>query len=156
MKIYHLFYAAAALTLSATAFGGSAIDDTQMGLSKTSVYDAPDPIVATDTAGMPGQNMAQPAYFTDAPPQIPHQVTGLLPITIHKNSCMGCHNNPAMMGKKAPKGMAPAMPASHYTDLRRAPGKVMGRVIGARYNCNQCHAPQADAPPLVSNTYTQP
>ena len=47
------------------------------------------------------------------------------------------------------------MPASHYTNLRTDPGTVTGQVIGARFTCTQCHAPQADNDPPVANTYSQ-
>jgi nitrate reductase cytochrome c-type subunit len=67
---------------------------------------------------------------------------------------MACHNLPDMWGKKRDKGVATPIPQSHYTDLRKAPGKVGDKVVGARYNCNQCHVPQMNASPLVGNTFS--
>jgi len=47
------------------------------------------------------------------------------------------------------------LPASHYTDLRNAPGKVGDTVTGARWVCTSCHVPQTDAKPLVGNRFTR-
>jgi cytochrome c-type protein NapB len=57
-----------------------------------------------------------------------------------------------MWGKKA-KGAPTPMPPSHYTDMRNAPGTVAGKLIGSRYVCTQCHAPQASVKPLVGKTF---
>jgi nitrate reductase cytochrome c-type subunit len=38
--------------------------------------------------------------------------------------------------------------------LRKSPGKVGENLVGARYNCNQCHVSQTDAPALVGNTFS--
>jgi cytochrome c-type protein NapB len=63
-----------------------------------------------------------------------------------------CHDNQAMMGKKI-KGQATSMPASHYTDHRADDGKMAKDLAGARYVCTQCHVPQANVKPLVTNTF---
>ena len=114
--------------------------------------------------------------FQDAPPMIPHDTDGMLPITINDNQCTGCHA-PAVA---ASVGAIP-YPKSHMTDFRPATaiakdgrisknGKAVdntssstrkyvsikdngGRLTGARFNCSQCHAPQSQGNLAVENTF---
>ncbi len=134
---------------------GAAIADDDFGLSKMSIYSTPDPIVTTTKAGEPGENELIDAYFDESPPVIPHVVDEYLPITISDNQCIDCHDAPDQIGKKLAKDEAPPSPASHYTDLRRAPDKVTNTLIGSRFVCTQCHAGQQDTAPLVESTYRQ-
>ena len=141
----------AALVATACAAAGPAVEDSSLGLSKTSVFDAPTPAAPVYDAPPPGVPVTAPArYFSGAPPVIPHSVEGLVPITGQINSCLGCHDKPDMIGKKT-KGVPTPMTASHYADLWTK-DKPSQKVSGARYNCDQCHAPQSDAKPLVRNT----
>lgn len=133
---------------------GSAIPADSMGLNKGSVFDVPQQKVYRDDHGMPGQNKLLPRAYLNAPPQIPHAVDDFLPITAQGNLCFACHNRPDQWGKKRNAGEATPIPPSHYTDLRNAPDKVTDQLIGARYNCNQCHVPQMNATPLVENTFS--
>ncbi|MCB1877690.1 MAG: nitrate reductase cytochrome c-type subunit [Chromatiales bacterium] len=135
------------------AQAGDAVSDTDMGLSHTSVFDTPDPQAFTYSNAFPGSSGTLDRSFPQAPPQIPHSVEGLLPIKAHANSCQGCHDQPSRIGMEKMAGLPTPIPASHYTDLRREPDKVTGKVIGARYICTQCHAPQADVKPLVDNKF---
>ena len=124
-----------------------------MGLSKGSVFDTPTPKVYNYKGGQPGENKLLPRAYLNAPPQIPHDISGFLPITAQSNMCIACHNQPDNWDAKKVKGSPTPMPRSHYTDLRNAPGKVTDHMINARFNCNQCHVPQANATPLVKNTF---
>jgi cytochrome c-type protein NapB len=148
----------AALTLSC-AVGDrteeTAVDADQLGLSKTSVFATPDPVVAGSSAGEPGENETVEAYFSGAPPLIPHQVADFMPIRIDENMCLECHDLRDQIDAATEPGDPTPMPASHYTDLRREPNDVTQQVIGARFDCSLCHALQADAQPLVANTYAQ-
>ena len=108
--------------------------------------------------------------FQDAPPMIPHDVEGMLPITIKDNQCVSCH-----APEVAPSMGALPYPKSHMTDFRpktgmASNGKITkdgrevdntssdklayvsikdnaGRLTGARFNCSQCHAPQSQVEP---------
>ena len=114
--------------------------------------------------------------FQDAPPMIPHDVTGLIPIKIGDNQCLGCH-----MPEVASSMGATPIPVSHFTDFRpvttiAADGEVLknghkikntsseklknvsikathGKLYGGRYNCTQCHAPQDTGVLAVPNTF---
>ena len=128
------------------------VKDSSLGLSKTSVNDSPVSEKFNYSEKFPGSSNVLPRAYTGAPPQIPHNIEAFLPVSAKNNACKMCHHNPANQGKKI-KGQATAMPVSHYTDLRHAPGKVTTELIGARYVCTQCHVPQANVKPLVTNTF---
>ncbi len=122
------------------------IPDTALGLSKGSVFEAPAPPSVKPNQSAPGELPALPRPYALAPPRIPHAVDGFLPITRQESSCVDCH---AVKDRKP--GEPTPIPASHYVDQRRAPGKARDQVAGARWVCTACHAPSTDAPPLVGS-----
>ena len=144
-----------ALTLAGCAQTQQGVEDSELGLSKTSVFATPQPIVATSDANDPGENETVESYFEGAPPVIPHQVEDYLPIRVGENLCIDCHDLPDQIGQPREVGDPTPIPITHYTDLRRSPGEAGDTLIGARYLCSQCHAPQAAEPPLGANTYRQ-
>jgi len=109
---------------------------TEIGAPKT-IFDAPDP----------GESQMGERSFENAPPVIPHNVDGLLPITLAENSCADC----PLPAEAADVGATP-MPASHLYDLRR--DTQLQGLAGANYNCTQCHTPQANTAVLVENTFS--
>ncbi len=155
------------------------VSEESLGLRKTDLYSE-----ATDTVGeetkygtaTAGTSKTISRAFQDAPPMIPHDVEGMLPITIKDNQCVSCH-----APEVAPSMGALAYPISHMTDFRpktgmAANGKITkdgaevdntsserlgnisikstgGKLAGARFNCSQCHAPQSQVEPLVANTF---
>ncbi len=150
--------------LCSTAIGAQAakaIDPSQLGLSKTDVTDVPTP-PAVQHAGKPpgaGNTLWDPGYNT-APPLIPHDVTGLVPVTIKNNACLGCHLQPDKVGQKVKKGEPIPIPASHYQtgaygkpEAGAKPAEHKGKLSGSRFVCTQCHRPQTNAKPLVQNTF---
>jgi len=82
--------------------------------------------------------------YRQQPPLIPHKVDGYQ-ITATNNACMECHDWPANKKVNAPK-----ISETHYVDRQ---GVRLDKVAGTRYFCQQCHAPQMDAQPLVNNTF---
>ena len=129
--------------------------DSELGLSKSSVFSTPEPIVATSPAIEPGENELLGAYFSGSPPSISHDISDFVPIKINDNLCLDCHDLVDMIGDKIGPGEPTPMPVSHYTDLRHNPDVVTDSLIGARFNCTQCHVQQTDAPTLVDSTYGQ-
>ncbi len=146
--------ACAALMAASSTYAGTAIKSEEMGLSKTSVFDVPTPKVYNYGDTAPGKSKLLPRAYSGAPPQIPHAVGDFLPITRDSNMCTACHSQPALWGTIRKTGTATPIPPSHYTDKRNAPDKVTDHLINARYNCNQCHVPQTNAPALVENTFS--
>ncbi|HEB94909.1 MAG TPA: nitrate reductase cytochrome c-type subunit; periplasmic nitrate reductase electron transfer subunit [Sedimenticola thiotaurini] len=78
------------------------------------------------------------------PPTIPHKIDKEK-INLKVNTCLKCHSEKTYKKKKAPK-----VGDSHYVTRD---GKVLTTISSRRYFCNQCHAPQMDATPLVENTF---
>ncbi len=149
------------------------VDATELGLRKASLDDskvAP-PEVKFD-APAPGSAQRIERSYVNAPPLIPHSVDGLLPITIKRNACLGCH-----MPDKAKAVGATPIPPSHFMDYRpntkiakdgaiekngkiikntsdvKVVQKKLKKLYAGRYNCSQCHVPQANVKPLVKNNF---
>lgn len=141
---------AASLVTTAAAAEGIAAED--LGLTKGPLLDTPVPPEPNYTRGMPGTPSAKPLppVIPGAPAQIPHAVANFLPVTVDHNACLGCHS-----GKTKVAGMGTPIPESHYKDLRSDAPAVQAKIDGSRYICTTCHAPQADNPDLVSNTFSK-
>lgn len=146
-----------------------------LGLRKVDIYTensiVPDKTDYTKPAA--GASTKIDRAFENAPPMIPHDVEGMLPITIANNQCVVCHD-PAVAESM---GAVP-VPKTHFTDLRpltslnkdgkivkegnvvdntsdlKVPEqKVLTHLAGARFNCSQCHAPQSDTKLIVGNEF---
>lgn len=147
------------------------IDESHLGYRGTTDLlkeDVVPPAVQYHSA-MPGTSKKFKRAYQDAPPMIPHDTTGMLPITKGNNQCLDCHmpENAKMMGM----GATP-IPISHFTNFRPHTavkgdeilknGKVIKNTSSeklvnvsikvdkdeqhlypGRFNCTQCHAPQA-------------
>lgn len=159
------------------ATGGGDITAESLSLRKAPVHTeaAVTPQKVTYTAAQPGKAKLYQRSFQDAPPLIPHSVKGFVPITKGNNACLGCH-----MPEVAKSMHATPIPPSHFTSFRPVEvlakngklikkGKVVakpngganevfetplhGKLYAGRYNCTQCHVPQANVKPLVGNTF---
>ncbi len=132
------------------------------------------PPKVTYSEAAPGTAKRIPRAYQDAPPMIPHSVDGLLPITKDNNQCLGCH-----MPDVAKSVGATPIPPSHFVNFRpktEAKGGVIfkngkpvkntsdehlgnvsikkeNHLYQGRFNCSQCHAPQANVKPLVGSTF---
>jgi len=143
------------------------VTEESLGLRKTDLYSEQDSVgaMATYSTAVAGQSELIERSFENAPPLIPHTVVGFLPIKIKSNACLSCH-----MPKVAEAAKATAIPRSHFTDYRIRPkktGKVyeiaannetaaedLGDELSrARFNCSQCHVPQANITVAVENTF---
>ena len=127
---------ASSLVIGLVACATQSIPDSQIGLSKGSVFETQTPQPYTrDGTGVTGD--AVTAY--GMPPLVPHAVDDYK-ITQDNNACVACHNPPGMGGAKP-------FPASH---------QAQGKLSGAYYYCELCHAPAANVPDLVKNTGPKP
>jgi len=148
------------------------VDDVELGLRKSGLSGAVNIPEAKYDRPAPGAAKRFARSYVNAPPLIPHSVDGLLPITAKNNACLGCH-----MPDVAKSMGATPIPESHFTDFRPSTKLVNGKVVKdgkvvanatdikiakfkklkklnpARYNCSQCHVPQANVKPLVGNTF---
>ncbi len=93
----------------------------------------------------PGNQKPIARTFSTQPPVIPHSIEGFEEVTLQNNPCMSCHGPDNYKNVKAPK-----VADSHFKDRD---GKMLPTISAARYECMACHVPQADAKPLVENTF---
>jgi len=82
--------------------------------------------------------------FVQQPPLVPHSVRGYT-ITANFNKCMDCHS-----WSKAKESGATKVSLTHFKDRD---GKELSNISPRRYFCMQCHVPQLEAQPLVTNTF---
>ncbi len=82
--------------------------------------------------------------YEDQPPVIPHGIDKTR-ITLHENSCLGCHSK---ANQKITNAVRP--PRSHF---RTRAGDKLREISTGRYFCTQCHVPQAYTEPLVKNYF---
>ena len=145
------------------------ISEESLGLRKTNLY-SEDGTVADKTAYSTAQATTSTKIkraFQDAPPMIPHDTVGMLPIKINDNRCISCHM-PDVAGSMG----ATPIPVSHFTDFRpkhKVEGGEFKQVVnnyknevaikeekklqGSRFNCSLCHAPQSQGELVVENTF---
>jgi len=126
----------------------TAVPEAEIGLAKGSLFDVVEPPRVEPNDSSPGDLPVLPRPYPGAPPAIPHGIADFVPITADTNACVTCHE----VAQKEEGGPTP-IPASHYTDLRNAPGRRTENVVGARNTCTLCHAPQTGAKPLVGNRF---
>jgi cytochrome c-type protein NapB len=141
------------------------VDESQLGYG-----DRGTPPKVEYSKAAPGTSQKLPRSYENAPPLIPHSIEGLVPITLKNNACLGCH-----MPSVAKAMGATPMPPTHFKDFffdtkknliekgmyedekaykaRLAKLAKKEDIAPQRYNCVQCHVPQANAKPLVENTF---
>lgn len=177
MKLVNLtlgIVACATLFVASSFAANNTLSEEEIGLRHTNLY-TEDKAVGDKTAygtKPAGTSTKMERAFENAPPMIPHDVEGLLPITINNNQCVSCHD-PMV----APSVGATPIPKSHFTDFRpvtelNKDGKIVksGKVVentsdvktasksletlsGTRFNCSQCHAPQSEGNNVPANNF---
>jgi len=143
------------------------ISEDSLGLRKTTLYnESVSPHGTSYGKEYAGSGYKIKRAFQDAPPMIPHDTEGMLPITINNNQCIACHDPMVAEGM----GATP-YPQSHMTNFRPAVSYAEKgentssetlahisivkekKLVGARFNCSQCHAPQDTGVLAVPNTF---
>lgn len=82
--------------------------------------------------------------YRQQPPLVPHRIDQYQ-IDLNVNKCLRCHDWPYNVDEGAPK-----ISETHYVDRT---GAALDKVSSTRWFCTQCHVPQANARPLVGNTF---
>lgn len=100
--------------------------------------------IAPDIKPYLKDNRPLPRDYLQQPPLIPHQTDGYV-INLKHNKCLSCHS-----WKNYTEHNATKISQTHFESRD---GAVMANVSTRRYFCTQCHVPQADAKPLVENTF---
>ncbi len=167
-----LFTAAAVFMVGCSAT--QSVSEESIGLRNSSLYSENSAIPAKTEyiKKAAGESQLIERAFENAPPMIPHDIEGMLPITINNNACTGCH-----LPDVAASMNATPIPKSHFTDFRpdtsiakdgriakegkavsntsdfMVIGKKSPKLVGARFNCSQCHAPQSVTSKAPTNEF---
>jgi len=136
-----LFALAATALAVGTILGGLAIAQ-DAGLQSLRGAQVDDPVAVATVPKQDKQRFQR--NYRQQPPLIPHGIDQYQ-IDTNANQCLGCHD-----WSNAGQREAPTLSMTHYLDRD---GREMDHVAGTRWFCTQCHVPQADAPPLVTNTF---
>jgi cytochrome c-type protein NapB len=137
---------AIAVAVAGPAVAEDEIADRDLGLSRTSVFDTPEPAAY----GFDGTAPVIPAMSDLDVPVIPHEIRQFEKITVERNRCLKCHLEPDLIGQPVPEGEPTPIPADHY--LGDPAASETPQLAGARWVCTQCHVAQSDTDPLVRNT----
>ncbi|MBA1437830.1 MAG: nitrate reductase cytochrome c-type subunit [Epsilonproteobacteria bacterium] len=146
------------------------ITEEQLSYRNTSLYHEKDTVPPTFkfSDAPAGASQKFQRAFQDAPPMIPHDTEGMLPITRKDgNQCLNCH-----IPEIASSMGATPIPPSHFMDMRpkhKWDGKKFEKAVDnlknevaivkknklyqGRWNCSQCHAPQSDAKLITENRF---
>lgn len=146
MKSKSGFIAVAGLTFAAAIVLGVVLTPSSFGDGPKSLrgeVDIPDENVLEDIYTVEQGDRYTKAY-RQQPPVIPHRADKY-EIDLKVNQCMRCHDWPNNVEEGAPK-----ISETHYRDRD---GKALDHVYGGRWFCTQCHVVQADAEPIVANTF---
>jgi cytochrome c-type protein NapB len=121
----------------------------ELGLRKETLYDetATAPVHGETTKMEPGESTRIERAFENAPPMIPHDTTGMLPLARTENICIDCH-----MPEEAENVGATPVPDSHLVDFDTWKD-LDGDLDRKRFNCMQCHVIQTTLPPAVENNF---
>jgi len=95
-------------------------------------------------ANVINSDIKQERNYPMQPPMIPHK-TRNYEVNLNSNKCMSCHKR-----TRTEESQAPMVSVTHYMDRD---GNFLAEISPRRYFCNQCHATQSDAKPLVENEF---
>ena len=129
--------------------GGHEITEEDLGIRKAPLSDEKDVRLEHGdySQDSPGSSKKIERSFENSPPMISHDITGMLPISIEGNLCMGCH-----MPEEAVRSGATPIPRSHLMKLAKHED-LHGHLDHERFNCMECHVPQVQGPIPVDNTF---
>ncbi|GAA5130414.1 nitrate reductase cytochrome c-type subunit [Thalassotalea piscium] len=95
-------------------------------------------------ANVLNKDIKQARNYPMQPPVIPHK-TRNYEVNLNSNKCMSCHSR-----TRTQESQAPMVSVTHFMDRD---GNFLAEISPRRYFCNQCHATQTDAKPLVENDF---
>ncbi|MEH6822837.1 MAG: nitrate reductase cytochrome c-type subunit [Motiliproteus sp.] len=82
--------------------------------------------------------------YVQQPPVIPHDIRNYK-VDLRSNKCLSCHSWDRYKESGATK--------VSLTHFNTRDGHALADISPRRYFCQQCHVPQANAKPLIENTY---
>jgi cytochrome c-type protein NapB len=154
------FFAAGAVAIAGDKEVDDGVDLYFREVSLTALSDqALEEYVSSET----GESELFDRAFPDAPPQIPHTLEDMLPITLNSNECIDCHHPDNVASKEDLP-----LPKSHFSRAVMGAGSkgeaqawmVKGyeetkEIGGNRYNCSMCHTPQASNVDTPGSTFVR-
>lgn len=152
------------LLVGCAIFGAKQVDDgMDVYFRETDLLELADQGLPQYPTAAAGESQRLGRDFPDAPPQIPHEIEDMYPITAEDNECLECHD---------PNNAGPSdipLPESHFMSPVMAEGgandpmvwvvqdyEKLQQVMGARYNCSMCHTPQAINVATPENRFQPP
>ena len=99
----------------------------------------PPPIVNPDNS-----DVRRSRNYAMQPPVVPHKIEGYQ-LDRNANRCMMCHAR-----TRTQESQAPMISVTHFMDRD---GNFLAELSPRRYFCLQCHVPQANLNPLVTNQF---
>ena len=136
MIFRRLLIASSMVAIASTfAIAGDGVNDFDIGLSKTSVFNTPDPEVFVYDDTRARFSKSQPRAFHGAPPQVPHEVESMLPITLDDNQCLECHDRPLWQNgcREQRRRLDAVRPALQLQPVPRTAGRR--RAAGGQFVC---------------------
>jgi len=82
--------------------------------------------------------------YPEQPPVIPHSIEGY-EVSAQGNKCLSCHAR-----SRVRESQAPMISITHFSDRD---GQFLASISPRRYFCTQCHVPQHDVKPPVTNDF---
>ncbi|TEW56072.1 nitrate reductase cytochrome c-type subunit [Psychromonas sp. RZ22] len=146
-KILTAILTASIIALSSPAWSNDdALTSNNGGVSSLrGLYEISDVNKAEDLKRVQREQQLIDRNYVQQPPMIPHSIRGYQ-VNLNANKCLACHSfkNAGEMG-------ATKISVTHFETRS---GTTLSDVSPRRYFCLQCHVTQADAKPLVENTFT--
>jgi cytochrome c-type protein NapB len=136
--------AAAMISAAATPLTAQAAEQDQEPQSLRGAQPVDETSPTPESRQVMRQNKPIPREFAQQPPLIPHSIDNFR-IDREENKCLGCH-----VGSEEKDSVGTPISETHYT---AATGTESAELSAARYFCTQCHVPQTDAPPIISNEF---
>ena len=94
---------------------------------------------------LPGGQKPIARTFSTQPPLIPHSIESYQ-VDLNGNKCLSCHAR-----ARTGESQAPMLSITHFMDRD---GQFLASVSPRRFFCTQCHVPQHEVKPPVTNDFT--
>ncbi len=136
------------LSITLTLISGFAVSEEQRGIGGVESLRGSAELEVTRAADpmkkVPRDQVDIESSYVFQPPLIPHHIRNY-EISLNANKCLSCHG-----WKNAKEMGATKISVTHFTNRN---DEVLADVSPRRYFCLQCHVTQADAKPLVGNSF---
>ena len=134
----------AALALGSLTLGTVSVAQTGGMESLRGVHELEVTNKAPDMAKNVDDDILVERNYVQQPPVIPHDIRNYR-VDLNSNKCLSCHS-----WERYKESGATKVSLTHF---ETRDGHALADISPRRYFCMQCHVPQANAKPLIDNTY---